>query len=374
MKALEPTSPISDALSANHLGPTLSALAVVVATLPLLWLVAVASSRLLANLRLGLAANRSFDPRAPLRPGRSVVCGSVELLPAEAIAVRVELRQHGREHHSRNGTTHTWTEETRRVEARPFLLRRAEGDAVRVEPTAEVQLVDKLDQELRHSHSERTLRGELSPGERVYAAGLLVPGAPLPGVERGYREAPPRELVLRAPPGGRLLLAAERLGARFFTRMRFHLRWLLLGLGGLAALELVLLQGYWRSWADGERVEAEVTRRHSYSTGGGKSRRTYHHLYLRRSDPYERSFRIDAAASSFKRIPVGARVILREVRRGPLLWRGIALGAEPTLHLVAVGFALALGIGLAAGFAVRRRSTRPWYDRELYTVSGKGPL
>lgn len=374
METVEPTSPISDALSAHHIGPILSALAVAAATLPLLWLVAVASSRLLANLRLGLSANRSFDPRAPLRPGRVVVCGEVELLPGEELAVRAELRQRGTEHSTRNGRTHTWTEETRRVEARPFLLRRAEGDAIRVEPTADVQLVDRLDVVVRHNYYQRTLKGELSSGERVYAAGLLVPGAPLPGVERGYREAPPRELVLRAPPGGRLLLAAERLGSRFFARMRFHLRWFLLGLGGLAVIELLLFQGYFRSWLDGERVEAEVIRRHGFSTGGGKNRRTYHHLYLRRSDPFEQRYRIDAAASSFKRIPVGARVILREVRRGHLLWRGISLGAEPTLHLAAVVVALALAIGLTAAFAARRRSTRPWYDRELYTVSGKGPL
>ncbi len=364
---------ISDAVSAYHLGPILSLAVVALATLAFVALVAVALARLLANLRLGLAANRSFDPRAPLRPGHTIICGRVELLPGTERTVRVEIRQRGAEQRSRNGVNHTWREESRRVEAHPFLLRRSAEAAIRVEPGSEVELVDRLDQTIRHSHHERTLVGELTPGERVFAVGMLSPGEPIAGGERGYREAPRRELVLQAPPGRRLLLASERLGSRYYARARFHLRWLLLGLAALAFGELVLLHLYWRSAFVGERVVADVTRLHRYTVGSGKSRTTYHHVYLRRIDTGG-SFRLDAGGRSFRRLGVGDRVVLREVRVGHRFWQGLALGADPTLHLFPAGLGLGLALGLALTYSARRRTTRPWYARERYDLSGRGPL
>jgi hypothetical protein len=373
MAVVEPPL-ITDVTSAHHLGPELSGAVDVLATIALLYLLFHASLRLVANLRLGLAANRSFDPRAAIRPGRTVVSGGVELLPSEERAVRVEIDQRGAESRGRGGATYSWTEETRRVYASPFLLRVSPEQTIRVEPDREVQLVDKLDQTIRHNYTQRTLVGELTPGEKVYAVGQLVEGAPLTDAkERGYREAPPRELVLRAPPGGRLLLAAERLGSRYYARARFHLRFLLLGLGALALLQLLFLPYHLR-WLRGRRVVAEVTRRHSYVTGSGKSRTHHHHLYLRRLDlgPVRSSFYLDAAGRSFDRVAVGDRVALLEAT---LLRRlDLSLGARPTVQSFAGLLGLGLGLGLAIGFVVRRRSSRPWYDQDRYTVSGKGTL
>jgi len=366
---------VSDAVSANHFGPLLAMVAITLATAPFLYQIPLALFRLLANLRLGRAASLSYDPEAALRPGHTVVGGVAELLPTESRAVRVEIEQHGTERRSRNGTNHTWTEVGREVDARPFLLRLPSGAAIRVEPDPEVQLVDTLDHVVRLGTHERKLIGELTAGETTFAVGELVHGDPLPGKEHGYREAPQRELMLRAPSHGRLLLATQRLGSRYYARTRFHLRWLGLGLASLAFSHLIVFGTYWRSWREGRNVVAEVTRLHRYVTGSGKSRTTHHDVHLKRTDGREPSqLRIDASGGSFDRLAVGTRVVLREVVGGSPLTRGIFFGKNPSLNAFGGGVALALAIGILAGFVARRRSTRPWYDRATYNVSGKGPL
>src|SRR5688500_14459538 len=64
------------------------------------------------------SAEASVDPAAPLRAGAAVVTGKVVLEDAEEPAVRIAIEQQGTESKTSKGTTHVWSETTRRVRAR----------------------------------------------------------------------------------------------------------------------------------------------------------------------------------------------------------------------------------------------------------------
>jgi hypothetical protein len=99
------------------------------------------------------AAERDFDPRAPLANGHRIIVGQVELEErAEGAAIALAIYQRGRDFKGKNGWHHTWTEASRALRVRPFWLRLADGSRVRVEPDDRVALRDEL------SRVERTSR------------------------------------------------------------------------------------------------------------------------------------------------------------------------------------------------------------------------
>jgi hypothetical protein len=61
------------------------------------------------------------------------------------LAMQVDLVESGREGKSRSGWSHLWSEESRKLTARPFYLVRADERRIRVEPDARTsQLFDEL--------------------------------------------------------------------------------------------------------------------------------------------------------------------------------------------------------------------------------------
>jgi hypothetical protein len=86
-----------------------------------------------------------------------------------------------------------WNEQSRSVDARPFLLLLGSGEQVRIEPSPSVRLnIEPTSIAMRDSH-DRVVRLELSAGANVSCSGVISPGA---GVSGAYREAA-QQLVMR---------------------------------------------------------------------------------------------------------------------------------------------------------------------------------
>ncbi len=166
-------------------------------------------------------SDASVDPTRPLAPGEAIVVGVVEPWPDASPAVRVEIEQEGSEQESSGSWTHVWAEKNRRMNVRPFYLRRASGERVLVEPTREALLLDALDGLIHLSRSRRIRTAELTPGETVIATGVLGRAARVgaPGEGGGYRDGA-LGWVLKPSARERMVLSTEPLGARFLNRAR----------------------------------------------------------------------------------------------------------------------------------------------------------
>lgn len=337
------------------------------ATAPLVWVLFVALRRMVENVRLANAAERSFDPLARPRPGPAILYGTVE--PDGGPAVRVEIDQRGEEWSHKNGWSHRWRETARRVTARPFFLVLPSGEKVRVEPDPGVFLVDKLDQLVRRQHNQRTRAAELTPGEVVYASGALVEGeVDQASAFRGYREPPKRKLVLRAPRGGRMLIASERLGRRYLGRVWFHACWAFYAAAALAFMHGAFFLGYHLRAFRGHVVQARIDKKHTYVTSSGKSRTVHHDLWLAWDGGY---FIEDAASRTFSRVEVGDVVPVVDVAG----WRQArALGRAATVSASRALVMIGLSLLMAFGYRHRRERSRPWYDQRKVIDEGRGRL
>lgn len=181
------------------------------------------------------AAERAFDPKAPLANGHAVIVGQVELEPgATGPAIQLAIQQEGKDIKGKHGWSHSWTERSRAVRVRPFWVRRFTGELVRVEPDERVVLRDDLSRVVRRSYAERVRLAELTPGETVHVTGSLF-GANLSGMGAAYRAAA-TEPVLRPSRVGPMLVSTERPGATSDERAAFYRAWLV----GVAVLALAL--------------------------------------------------------------------------------------------------------------------------------------
>ncbi len=180
------------------------------------------------------AAERDFDPKAPLANGHRIVMGQVELEDgAKGAAIALAIYQRGHEWKSKHGRRHTWTEESRALQARTFWLRLADGSRVRVEPGDRVALRDDLSRIERTSHTERIRYAELEPGETAHVSGVLF--GVVPAMGSAYRAAAV-EPVLRPPRGERMVVSTERPGDVSDGRAGVYRAWLV----GALALAVVL--------------------------------------------------------------------------------------------------------------------------------------
>jgi hypothetical protein len=286
-------------------------------------------------------------------------------------AVRIEIDQAGTEWRVKNGYAHRWTETARRVIAEPFELRLPSGELLPVEPDQRVFLVDKLDQVVATDPSKRTRAAELTDGEVVYAVGDIAEGAIDPsGSFEGYREAPKRKKVLRAPKGGRLLLASEPLGARYWARVRFHIRWFLFVLAALAMMHAGVFLGFNLRVFRGHTVDARVSSLRHYTTGSGKSRTTYDMVGAHSLD-FSETFNEDARASSFRQLEIGAIIPVTVVDGWPKVTQ---LGATPTASIGRFFLMLVFMLICAFGYPASRQKSRPWYDQPKVIDEGGGKL
>ncbi|MDI3290661.1 hypothetical protein [Polyangium sp. 15x6] len=359
---------MSDLMSENHLGPLISSFLVDgVGTLGFLALCAAA---LLARARKraeARAAEASFDGDKQLVAGEAVLFGKVERAEGSETTVRVEVDQDGEESESSGVWSHKWTEKKRRVFVAPFYLRLASGERVRIEPRDDVFLVDEMDGLVRVDLKSRMRYAELTPGERVYAAGVLS-RAPDPEAQptAGYRSGG-EGYVLRPPRSGRMLLSSQPLGERFHERARFHARWAGTILLVAISFHVAFLGYHVRRWA-GTDTTATIFKLDHYVTKSDDTVTHHYRVWLSPRDGI--SVDDEVEPEDFAWMHEGQIVPVRLVE-GPLA-SNTTIGGHLTIHLLAWAVVpLLFGVWLA--YHLREHTTRPWYEREVVD-EGKGKL
>ncbi|MDI1444053.1 hypothetical protein [Polyangium sp. 6x1] len=358
---------MSDLMSENHLGPLFSSLLVDgVGTLGFLALFAAA---LLARTRKraeARAAEASFDGERSLVPGEAMLFGKVERAEGSETTVRVEVDQEGEESESSGVWSHKWTEKNRRVLVAPFYLRLASGDRVRIEPRDDVFLVDEMDGLVRVDLKSRTRYAELTPGEGVYASGVLSraldPEAQPGAAYRSGREG----FVLRPPRSGRMLLSSQPLGERFHERARFHGRWAMWIVLSALAFHIMFLGYHIRRWA-GRDTTATIQKLDHYVT---ESDDTITHHYRVWLSPREGvSVDDEVEQEDFAWMHEGQILPVRLVEGA--LASNTTIGGHLTVHHLAWSV-VPLLFGVWLTYRLRENATRPWYEREVVdTGSGK---
>ncbi|NUO48202.1 MAG: hypothetical protein HOV80_05015 [Polyangiaceae bacterium] len=204
------------------------------------------------------AEERANDPAEG--EGEVVVRGKVCDVEGNGPAVEVTVEQLGLERKEKGDWKTTWTEISRRTEARPFTIELSNGSRLRVEPGEEPRLVDDLGLWKRTDSSTkvpatRTASATLDLDEEVYVAGELDTRVD-PAV--GYRGGEAR--VLRPPKGGAMHLSTHGLAAPFREQSRRFASWIT-GLVVLTALvQLAAIQFHVALWA-GERKTATIEKR-----------------------------------------------------------------------------------------------------------------
>jgi len=327
--------------------------------------------------RRAIAAREAEATGHALRPGVSVISGVVATEDdSDGWAVSIEIDQEAREWKAKQNWHVTWQEVARRTEVRPFYIVRPGGDRVRVEPNTNVFLIDQLDGEVREpSAARRTRTARLTPGESVYASGVLTRARdPQTG---GYRDG--EGWVLRPQPGAKMLISTEPQSKRHERRARFHRGWIIaLGIcialvhGGLFATFHLLELG-------GQVVTAQVTNTSTFQVWvKPRSSRGYWrtHYVVEAEYPddhgqlhavrdetnwafYNSLRRVDAQTVPFRVLPS-----LRLAQIGPVA----------TLDVWKIAVAMVIYFLLLLLYPLTSVRSRPWYDKRRVVETVKGRL
>lgn len=303
-----------------------------------------------------------------LQPGVHVLAGRVQT-EGDLPAIRVRIREVGREWRTKNGLRHRWSEVHRDVDAQPFELITSAG-TVRVEPDATVKLVDTMATVRRPGQQMREREASLDPGEHVFVSGLVQKRRRGEGAFRGGDAA---TWVMRAPEGGALVCSTEPLSEPHERWYRFHRSAALLAAIPALVLLAFLALGYFPLALGGVVVEGEVVH-------------LEHRVNQTRNRRYE-SFVVEAVAT----LPDGRRVELEDRLRRKA-WTQLELGdrlpfvvlpsrpevhqveRRPGIHVSVPLLATFVAFGSGLGFAVARRRRRAWWEQDKVVTEGSGPL
>jgi hypothetical protein len=326
----------------------------------------VALASWVSHLVLAMRARAVEQSKGAQAQGRAVIRGVVELAQGAPGAVRVEVEQYGAEFLSKGRWAHKWFETGRRTLAHPFYVREESGRRVRVEPGADVKIIDDLDEVTYGASGVRTRAAAISPGEEAYVWGELGTGAD-PEQEAGYRESRPAP-VLRSPRSGVMLIASQPPAARFRATAFVHGMWFLGFVALLGVLQLFTLYQTIRLVA-GETAVGTIVQKRSF-TKVKRQQRIWHYEVTTRT-PTGVSFVQEVDSVDFERVREGSSVALVFVpgHSGYEL-----LGDRPTVPSdLPIGALLLLG-STAAGYVLHRRSLRPWYERKTVEERNAGRL
>jgi hypothetical protein len=355
-------------VSASHLGAGASLFFAATGALAFGAMVAHALKAASRHRRLAAAAEASFTADRPYIAGEIILHGRVATADGAARAVRVEVEQEGTESESSGVWSHTWTETSRQIFVEPFYVIDATGRRTRVEPRDDVFLVDAMDGKILVNLTRRIRTAELSPGEEVWASGVLTIAPDPEAATHAYRGA--AALVLRAPPGRRMLLSSEPLGARFEAKARFYRRWsAVLALLGMMAWSLMFGPYFLRSVA-GETRQATITQLHPYDTENDGTV-THHFRVGFTLGGKETTAADDVSVETFNRLQEGQSIAVRWVPSMPQL---STIGAEATVGSAPL-LLLFSAVWLAALLVYRNRIQHSlgWYEKKVVD-KGKGKL
>ncbi|HQY60991.1 MAG: hypothetical protein IPF92_18645 [Myxococcales bacterium] len=374
---------IVDLEAAGHMsaGPSF-----LLGVLLLLFAVGAALAALFAHARaLVIRGRREAD--AITRPGplfagpSKVVRGRVAFAEGSTEAVRVLVKQRVKNHTSKNSKWHTWEETERVVHAQPFYLTRqadtepgADGEAVLVEPSHDVFVVDALEtRAARESVTRRERVCEVSEGEVFSAYGTLVRG-PHPRARTAYRDGA-QGWILKPPRTGKMVLASGTIDERYTGRVSFVRGWTAVLTVVWAVFNVFVTVPFLAASTFGEHEIAEVTGDRTWTTRNKSS--TTHHYAVQVLTESGYRFEREIASRGYyaiqqQRVTSGVRVPVVHA----LGWeRAAYLGDRPTMNAAAIIFGL-IAAGVSAGlFRAGYRKAYAWYDKDhLSEEGGKGHL
>jgi hypothetical protein len=333
---------------------------------------ALAAHALLAasrNRRMAASAVASFQPDRPYVAGELVVHGRVATAEGATRAVRVEVEQEGTESESSGVWSHAWTEVSRQVFVEPFYIVDAANRRTRVEPRDDVLLVDAMDGKILVNLTRRIRSAELTPGEEVWASGELTAAPDPEAATQGYRSS--ASLVLRAPPGRRMLLSSAPLGARFEAKERFYRRCsAVLGFVGMLAWAVVFGPYFVRGVA-GETRMATVTQLRPYDTEDDDGHVTHHFSVGFTLPGASAGLTDDVSSEAFHRLQERQSIAVRWV---PSIPRFTSIGPQATMGNAPLVVPFAF-VWFAALLVYRNRIQRSldWYEKKVVD-KGKGKL
>jgi hypothetical protein len=310
------------------------------------------------NRLLAWRARAAEESDGPLNDGRTVVRGTVELARGAPHAVRVEVEQLGNEYTHKGQWRHRWTEIDRRTMTHPFYVRDARGNRVRVEPSADVHIIDDLDEVVRVREDVRVRAASITAGEEVYVFGVLGRGTD-PELPGGYREKGLGP-VLSSPGNKSMLISSTSPARRFRARSFLHGLWAVGFAIALAVLQLVTSLHTVRL-LDGETATAAVVSKRTYTTKGSKGK-VYHHYELKVRSPGGATFTDDVEYDDWLPVKDGDGIAIVQV---PGKRDYEILGDRPTVHVALALVPLVLNGLLVLAYWLSRQALRPWYERKV---------
>lgn len=313
------------------------------------------------------AAEGAAAEAAVLAPGETVVAGKVELAAGEEVASRVEIDQGGTESENSGTWYFTWSEKDRRVTMRPFYIRHASGQRVRVEPSSRALLVDELDRMVLVNDTTRTRIAELTAGERVFASGLLAHGPDPESDPTAYRSSTGKGWVLTPPSNEEMLLSSENLDARFHHRAR-RLLYSVAALGAVLIGLLGISSAYFERLLFGRDTEAVVLAESQVEkTDSDGDSYTEYSVQVRVGDNV---LWVGSNLTWNTRVDQGTTVPLRFVASNP---SRSALGHGAHVELWSFAAAVPVMIVTLGLLAVARSRKGRWFEGKL-EETGKGRL
>jgi hypothetical protein len=315
-----------------------------------------------------------------LAEGPATLGGIVEFARGETVALRVTVTQVGFEdRHTNGGKSYGFSESKREVIAKPFYLRCASGERVRVEPgTAKVELDAEFDQREWLQPRERRWRKQLARGATVLVEGELRRGHDPEGSQRsdeGYRGTHAGWVLVPRDHGLLVrVLPAQRDARRTWSRVRASFV-----AAVLCGASMICTAGYWGRVGEPD-VETTYAGRTTWIERDGKRREVerYGARYLIPGTRRE----IETAtvsAGTFERLPdVDLTAPLAHpqkiwVRLGSVRGRSaIALGRGNTLNQAGAMMHGALLVAIA--YTVLRRRWELRQGEAVLREAGVGAL
>ncbi len=315
---------------------------------------------------------RAYNRSAPLRNGEMVIFGKVETDDGQP-GIVVQVDQQGKEWYHKGTWNHSWNEVSRSIRSRPFLLRTANGELIRVEPSQNVKIHDTLSKTVRHNDTQRSRLAEVSHGEEIHIYGTVagVTGA----IQQGAYRDPGSIPVMTAPRFGAMRISSEQPGESADKRMRFHRGWAVV-LAIWLVFSLTVVHGNFVTLSlDGDvvMVVPQATRQWREWIKPKNSAGYWRYHYDVRGTADGDTFEDEVGFSLYSQIN-GGTVSKIPFLRSSLRPDVMQYGSEPMTNEGVSILSVIVALCLLSSYPLSVRASRPWYDKKKFNEGGAGRL
>jgi hypothetical protein len=278
-------------------------------------------------------------------------------------AVRVEINQRGKTWTQKKSTHHSWTETQRRVDARPFRVRTADGALVQVDADADALLCIPF-RRAPGDADERAIVAQLENRQEVTVVGRVFERAG-GGEASAYRGAAAPRVLVRAPSGERLVISTQPVAEAFRKRMHLHVKWLVIATLTTLVVHLAILSPYHiRLWFGEKATVVVVSSRVSRS-----SKSTTYYVETRAESGHFLPVQ-SASTRCYQAVKPGDRIEAVMVPGSPWVMQ---LGGKVTAHFVSLLLCAAAAVIVVGVYRLQLRTKGPWYLRKRVDMRGDGP-